>query len=95
MKFKDIITKVAEDNNIPADIVSKAYKAYWMYIRNSVQNIPLKEELTEAEFSLLKPNFNIPSLGKLYVTYDKYKGVKKRFNYIKLLRKRNENIKED
>lgn len=95
MKFKDIITKVAEDNNIPVDIVSKAYKAYWMYIRNSVQNIPLKEELTEAEFSLLKPNFNIPSLGKLYVTYDKYKGVKKRFNYIKLLRKRNENIKED
>lgn len=95
MRFKDIITKVAEDNNIPVDIVSKAYKAYWLYIRNSVQSIPLKGELTEAEFSLLRPNFNIPSLGKLYVTYDKYKGVKKRFNYIKLLRKRNEDIEEN
>lgn len=95
MRFKDIIIKVAKDNNLPEDIVSKTYKAYWMYIRNSIQSIPLKEDLTEAEFSLLKPNFNIPSLGKLYVSYDKYKGVKKRFEYIKLLRKRNEDTKKN
>lgn len=92
MSYKDIINKVAISNNIPVEIVDKAYKSFWLYIRNSVQKLPLKDDLTEQEFLLLKPNFNIPSLGKLTCTYKRYKGVKERFKYIKEIRKRYEKI---
>lgn len=90
MTYKDIINKVSEDTGIPVEIVDKSYKAFWSYIRNSVQELPLKEQLTEAEFLNLRTNFNIPSLGKLCCTYNKYTGIKERFNNIKSFRKRNE-----
>lgn len=90
MTYKDIINKVSEDTGINADVVNKVYKAFWLYIRTSIKELPLKEEFTEAEFQTLRPNFNIPSLGKLCVSYDRYTGVKKRFDYINHLRKRNE-----
>lgn len=90
MTYQKIIHKVSEDTEIPVEVVDKVYKAFWLYIRNSVQELPLKEELTETEFLSLKPNFNIPSLGKLACTYARYRGVKDKFNYIKALRKRNE-----
>lgn len=90
MTYQEIIHKVSEDTGISVEVVDKAYKAFWSYIRNSVQELPLKEELTETEFLSLRPNFNIPSLGKLTCTYARYRGVKDKFNYIKELRKRNE-----
>ena len=88
MTYKEIVHKVSEDTGIPIEIVDKAYKAFWLYIRNSIQELPLKEELTEAEFLSLRTNFNVPSLGKLCITYDKYKGIKSKFKYIKNLRER-------
>lgn len=88
MTYKEIVHIVSEDTGIPVEVVDKTYKAFWSYIRNSVQELPLKEELTESEFLSLRPNFNIPSLGKLCVPYDRYKGVKAKFKYIKSLRTR-------
>jgi hypothetical protein len=40
----------------------------------------LKEDLSDEEFLKLKPNVNIPSLGKFYVTLERYRKVKARFN---------------
>ena len=37
---------------------------------------------------MLQPNLNIPSIGKLYVTFDKYKRVRKQDEII------NEKLKE-
>lgn len=81
---------MSEDTGIPIEVVDKAYKGFWLYIRDSVQKLPLKEELTEVEFFNLKPNFNIPSLGKLCLSYNRFKGVKDKFNYIKKLRKKDD-----
>ena len=94
MTYTEIVDKVSEDTGIPAEVVDKAYKAFWSYIRNSVQELPLKRELSETEFLSLRPNFNIPSLGKLTCTYQRFIGVKERFNHIKKLR-RNEEAEED
>lgn len=90
MNTDDIIQRVSKDTGISPDIVDKAYKAFWLYIRNSIQELPLKEDLTEDEFLSLRPNFNVPSLGKLCVSYDRYKGVKNRFQHIKNIREKNE-----
>ncbi len=86
MKYSDIIGKVSEELNIPAEVVSSAYKSYWVFIRQTIQSLPLKEDITEEEFETLRTNFNIPSLGKLTCTYNRMQGVKKRFKHIKQIR---------
>lgn len=90
MIYQEIILKVSKDTGIPVEVVDTTYKSFWYFIRNSVQKLPLKEELTEAEFLSLRTSFNIPSLGKLVCTHQRYKGVKERFNHIKNLSKSNE-----
>lgn len=92
MTYKEIVHIVSKDTGIPVEVVDKTYKAFWSYIRDSIQKLPLKEELTEDEFLTLRTNFNIPSLGKLTCTYDRYKGVISRFKYIKELRNKNEKV---
>lgn len=89
MIYKDIINKVSKDLNIDERIVDTAYKAYWKSIKEMIQQLPLKDTLTEEDFSQLGTNFNIPSLGKLTCTYDRYQKMKQRYEYIK------KNIKYD
>lgn len=88
MTYDQIIANVAAELDLPVELVRATYKSYWQFIRQSIQELPLKEDLKEEEFSQLNTNFNIPSLGKLCCTIDKYKGVKKKFQYIKSLRKK-------
>lgn len=87
MRYEDILNKVAADLGIPIEVVKLAYKSYWEFIRQTIQSLPLKDNLSEEEFSKLRTNFNIPSLGKLSCTFDRMARMKKRFEYIKKLRK--------
>ena len=48
---KDIILSVSKDLGISPDVVEKVYKAYWLYIKTTLEALPLKEDLTEEEFS--------------------------------------------
>ena len=80
-----MIDKVSLDTNIPKEVVEEAYNSFWGFIRESIQALPLKEDLTEEEFSKLKCNFNIPSIGKLYLTYPRYKSMKERNKYLKAI----------
>lgn len=72
---------MAEYMNIPIEVVEFAYKSYWKFIRKTIQELPLKENLSEEEFAKLKTNFNIVSLGKLSCDYDRYKKIKLREKY--------------
>ena len=87
MKYSEIIDKVSKELNISKTLVDKTYKAYWFFIKNHIQSLPLKENLNEEDFAKLKTNFNIPSLGKLCVTWDRFMGCKKRLKFIKQIRK--------
>lgn len=92
--YDKAIREVSDKFNIPKDRVNKIYKAYWQYIRESIKELPLKETLTEEELIQCKPNFNIPSIGKLGCCWKRYQGVKQKLNYINNIRKSNE-AKED
>ena len=83
---KSIILNASRTLKISPDVVEKVYKAYWSFIKETIQALPLKDNLSEEEFSTLKTNFNVPSLGKLTCTLDKYNRVKKRFKLIKNFR---------
>lgn len=83
MNYPDIIGKVSQEMRIPPEVVSTAYKSYWEFIKQTIQSLPLKDDISEEEFAKLRTNYNIPSLGKLTCTFDRMIGVKKRFKYIK------------
>lgn len=85
--YKAIISVVANNLGLSYDVVDKTYKAFWLFVRKSLSELPLKEELTEDEFKKLRTSINIPSLGKFNCTYDRYKMMKKRLEYLKQFRK--------
>ena len=88
MKYSDIISKVSEELNLPRELVENTYKAYWIFIRDTVEKLPLKTELTQSEYMNLRTNINIPSLGKLNCTYNRYVGIRNRFNIINKIRQK-------
>jgi hypothetical protein len=69
MKHSEIIKKVAEELNLPEELVSRTYDAYWKFIRETISSLPLKNDLSKEQFDSLKTNFNIPSIGKLSCKY--------------------------
>ena len=83
---KEIILDVSRNLDISPDVIEKVYKAYWSFIKETIQALPLKDNLSEEEFSTLKTNFNVPSIGKLCVTWNRFVGCKKRYELIKKLR---------
>lgn len=83
MSFEDIVRKVAYNLGLPKTLVERTYKSYWRAVREHIASLPLKEDLTDEEFLKLQPNVNIPSIGKLHVTLNRYKRVKKQNEIIK------------
>lgn len=75
--MNDIYKKIATNLNIDEKLVKKVYIAYWQYIKDCIQQLPLKENLTEEEFDKLRTHFNISSLGHLSCSYRRMLGVKK------------------
>lgn len=93
MRSDQIYQQVSNKTGIPKIIVEKAYKAYWRFIKDTIEQLPLKDDLNEQQFNALKTNFNVPSLGKLNCTYDRYVGVKKMFK--KLMNDESTEVKEN
>lgn len=84
--YDEIIAKVAADNNLPKDMTDRIYRSYWKAVKEHISALPLKDGLSDEEFEALRPNVNIPSLGKLCVTLDRYKAL----NHIFKQRKENQ-----
>ena len=88
MDYNSAVTQISRELNLPSGVVDKAFKSYWRFIRDTIQKLPLKDDMSEEEFQQLRTNFNIPSLGKLSCSYDRVKRVKERYKYIKNLREK-------
>lgn len=83
MTYEEIVAEVARSTGYSKKLVDRTYKAYWRTVRDYITSLPLKEDLTEDEFLALRPNVNIPSIGKLYVSLDRYKRLKKQGQILK------------
>lgn len=95
LTYERIITEVAQNLSIPKTFVDKVYRSYWRAVREHISSLPLKEDLSNEEFIQLQPNVNIPSIGKLYITLDKYRWYKEKFKYIKQIRESKNTDAED
>ena len=97
MTFKQIIKQVAKELNLHEDLVRNTYKSYWKVIKQIIErnNIKSNDNLifTSDEFNNNVININVPSIGKLNCTYDKYLKTINRFNLINNIKKR-EDVKD-
>lgn len=90
MNYNEAVAQISKELNLPSKVVDRAYRSFWLFIRNTIQELPLKEDMSEEEFSKLRTNFNIPSLGKLSCTFDRVQRVKERYKFIRNLREKND-----
>lgn len=88
MTYQQIVDNVSYELSLPRELVDKTYKAYWFFIKQYIQSLPLKEDLSKNNFSQLKTNINIPSLGKLTCTYNRMLNMKKRLEILNKIREK-------
>lgn len=86
MIYSEAIKQISIELGLPPKVVKEAYESYWTFIRNNIKALPLKEDLSKEEFDKLRTNFNVPSLGKLSVTWERYLGKKKQWEVLKNMR---------
>lgn len=86
MIYSEAIKQVSIELGLPPQVVKEAYESYWAFIRNNIKALPLKEDLSKEEFDKLRTNFNIPSIGKISVTWERYLGKKKQWEVLKTMR---------
>lgn len=77
--LQDIILAAAKKLDMPDDVVEIAYREYWNWVKNTLENVPVNEEMTEEEFTKMQTSINVPSLGKFYATYSRAQFLNKRF----------------
>ena len=77
--LQKIILEVSQELQIPDDVVEIAYREYWNWVKNTLENIPVNEDMTEEEFNQLQTSINVPSLGKFYATYQRAQFLNKKF----------------
>lgn len=82
MDYREASEKVARDMGLPKDVVLNSYKSFWKFVKGHIVSLPLKQALSEEEFSKLKTCFNIPSLGKFGCPYDRYQRLRKEKSFL-------------
>lgn len=83
--YKEIYEQVAKELGLSYKEVEEAYKSYYHFIVKTIKEMDLnnRETMSKEEFNSFQKSFNLPSLGKLYASYDKYAGLKRMNKYYK------------
>lgn len=83
MRYQELLEQVSNELKIPIEVVKEAYLSYWKFVKSKIAELPLDEELSEDQFKELRTNFNVPSIGKLTCTYDRFLRVRQKQQYKK------------
>lgn len=83
--YKKIFEQVANELGLNKHDVEEAYKSYYHFIVKTIKEMNLndRDTMSKEEFNSLRKSFNLPSLGKLSIKYDKYAGLKRMKKYYK------------
>ena len=47
MDYNSLVTQVSKELNLPFRVVDKVYRSYWKSIRDTIQGLPLKDDIPE------------------------------------------------
>ena len=73
--YKRIFREVSEETGIPVEDVSVAYRYFWKFFKRKVSELPMKEEMDEETYRNLRTSCNIPQIGKLNCTWDRFQKI--------------------
>lgn len=82
MTYLDIVPEVAEELGLPESLVRKTYKNFWVFTRQHLSSLPIKDIKSEEELSKYKTSVNIPSIGKIYCTYDIIASARRKYDFM-------------
>lgn len=86
-KNRKIYEKVAINNNVSPQVVKDVYESMFRFIRERIVETDGLAEKSEEDFKKLRLSFNVPILGKFFITHQsiqRQKNQKKAKNeYIK------------
>lgn len=85
MNCDDAIRTVAERLGLSVELCRRAYAAQWLFIKNTIKEIPLKTMKVE-ELDNYRTSFNIPSIGKLGILKNDFKYKREAYERICLLK---------
>ena len=92
MNCDDAIRTVAERLGLPFELCKRAYASQWVFIRETIKSLPLKEMPAE-DLHKYKTNFNVTSLGKFAILQRDFEGKKRMYEQIKLIQAKNDKSK--
>lgn len=69
------VKELSEKYDIPFDHVKLMVESPYVMMKEKIQELDFKPDLTQEEFNQIKTNFNIPCLGKLYASHYLYTKV--------------------
>ena len=81
-KLKRIVKLVSIESKIPEATVEVAYRLYWQFIKDSLEAIPIRDIQSQEEFDKYRTSINLPSLGKMFITFDKVQKQRRRYEYL-------------
>ena len=81
MSLDDIIKEVAQELDLPFEVCRLAYTSAWKFMYEKISEMSLKG-IDAEEFKTLRTNFNMPSLGKFYVTEETRQKTQRRIDYM-------------
>lgn len=72
MIYNDAVKELSELTGLPEKLIENTYKAYWKVIKEHLESLPLKSDMSKEDFCALKTRLNIPSIGKLTAPFNRY-----------------------
>ena len=81
-KNKKIYEKVANNNGVTPQMVKDMYESIFGFMCERIGEVNDLDQKTEEEFKDLRLSFNLPLLGKFFITYESIQRLKRKNNYI-------------
>ena len=80
-KNKKIYEKIAINNNISTQTVKEIYESMFGFIKDRIGEVDNLYTKTEEEFQELRLSFNIPLLGKMFISHESIQKFKNKKQY--------------
>lgn len=71
--------RIARELDLPPSLVTRYYRAYWLYIKTTIESFELKQDIDEDTYNKMRVNFNLPNLGRLACSYRRQQNLRNRF----------------
>lgn len=75
-RVRELVLEVAQELGIEPKQAVQAYRRYWLWVKDTVEEMPLAST-SEEDFPNIRSSINIPNLGKIHASYNRVQRINK------------------